>query len=77
MAKLTKGQIDGIRLIADTFVVRDLMKNVLAPNGIDIESLETHLKKKTPKLFAAEVELQKQIQDVRQYWLEALTNNEE
>lgn len=74
MAKLTQGEKDGIRLIADVFVVRELMKNVLTPNGIDIEGLEAHLKKRTPKLFSAEVELQQQIKDVRQYWFEALTN---
>ncbi len=77
MAKLTQGEISGIRLIADTFVVRDLMKNVLAPNGVDIESLEIHLRHKTPKLFAAEVELQEQIQDVRKFWIESLMHESE
>ncbi len=73
MTELTQGEIAGIRLIADMFVVRELMKNVLAPNGVDAKELEAHLIKKTPKLFLAEVELQKQIQDVRKYWLKALT----
>jgi hypothetical protein len=73
---LNKGERDGIRLLADFFVIRDLQKNVLSMNDAikpHLSELESNLKKSCPKVFAAEVELQKQIKTVRQVWLEELT----
>lgn len=81
-AKLNQGEIAGIRLLADLFVIRDLEKNVLAKNEHvkpHIKALEQRLKKTVPKVFAAEAELQKQIHLVRAQWLrewEGLDNGE-
>ncbi len=72
--KLTQGEIDGIRLVADMLVVRDVIKNVLVPSGVDINELEAHTSKEAPKLLLTEIELEKQLQDVRKYWIETLTN---
>ncbi len=71
-AKLNQGEIAGIRLLADLFVIRDLEKNVLGKNEHvkpHIKELEQRLKKSVPKVFAAEAELQKQISLVRAQWL--------
>lgn len=75
-AKLNKGERDGIRLLADLFVIRDLQKNVLSNHDVikpHLPELESRLKNSCPKVFAAEIELQKQIKAVRQVWLDKLT----
>lgn len=80
MAKLTKGQIEGIRLIADLFVIDDIIKNVfnkdpkLAPYS---EELRKHLQNKVLMPFKAQEELQRQIKIVRREWLERLLNDPE
>ncbi|MFB2661808.1 hypothetical protein [Shewanella mangrovisoli] len=74
-AKLNQGEVAGIRLIADLFVIRELEKNVLGKNEHikpHIKELEQRLKKSVPKVFAAEAELQKQISLVRAQWLREL-----
>ncbi|TVP15385.1 hypothetical protein [Shewanella sp. KCT] len=79
MAKLNKGELEGIRLLADLFVIRDLQKNVLSKHAVivpHLEELESNLKKAVPKVFAAEVEFKKQINQVRKYWLQKLTEGE-
>ncbi len=72
--KLTKGEIAGIRLIADVFVVNDLKKNVLAKSKAapHLKELEASLAKACPILNVAADELQKQIQAVRAQWLREL-----
>lgn len=75
MAKLTKGQKDGIRLIADIFVIEDILKNVfskdktLSPHA---KALREHLQSKIPLPFEAEQELKQQIKLVREEWLEQI-----
>lgn len=74
-AKLNQGEVAGIRLIADLFVLRELKMNVLAKNmhfKIHLNELEEHLKTCAPKVFAAEEELQKQINLVKDYWIAQL-----
>ncbi|MGK4302786.1 hypothetical protein ACSMFS_02740 [Shewanella xiamenensis] len=69
-AKLNQGEIAGIRLLADFFVVSGLI-DVLAEDQRlhqHIPKLKQQLNKSVPKVFAAEVELQKQIKEVREYW---------
>ncbi|MEZ9430741.1 hypothetical protein AB4247_20950 [Vibrio splendidus] len=39
MPKLTKGEVQGIRLIADLFVINDLMKNVFSQD----EDMKNHV----------------------------------
>ncbi|PKG73166.1 hypothetical protein CXF86_19135 [Shewanella sp. GutCb] len=71
-AKLNKGERDGIRLIADLFVIEDLKKNVLAKSvalAPHLPELETTLLNAVPKVYEAQSELQKQIKEVRKYWL--------
>jgi|GEM_PF-6630978 len=77
--QLNKGERDGIRLLADLFVIKDLTKNVLEKDkhiSPHLKDLDIILKKAVPKVFAAEVELQKQIKEVRQYWLTKLGTDE-
>ncbi|HFQ5182516.1 TPA: hypothetical protein ACGUW2_004537 [Vibrio vulnificus] len=81
MPKLTKGEVQGIRLIADLFVINDLMKNVFSQDEdmkSHVSGLKSSIAKACPKFELAEKELQKQIKDVRAVWLESLTkeNNE-
>ncbi|MGI2222344.1 hypothetical protein [Shewanella oncorhynchi] len=74
-AILNRGELAGIRLVADLFVIRELEKNVLAKNEHvkpHIKALDQRLKKAVPKVFAAEAELQKQIHLVRAQWLREL-----
>lgn len=75
MAKLTKGEIQGIRLIADVFVLNDLMNNVLAKDEAfkdHMDGLKAHMNKACPKFQLAQDELQKQIQEVRKTWIEEI-----
>jgi hypothetical protein len=77
-AKLNRGEVAGIRLLADLFVIRDLEKNVLGKNEQvqpHIKELEQRLKKSAPKVFAAEAELQKQISLVRTQWIQMLEDD--
>lgn len=77
--KLTQGEIKGIRLLADVFVIRDLQRNVLAksePFKPYLEGLESNLKERIPDVFTAEKEFKKQLDEVRQYWLDELTKSE-
>lgn len=78
MPKLTKGEVQGIRLMADLFAVNDVAKHL---EDVDTTGLFTakglieHVKITCPKLALAESELQKQIKDVRRIWLEELTKD--
>ena len=78
--KLNKGEIAGVRLLADLFVISDLKKNVLSKHECMtpelLVKLDNDLKSRCPKIFAAEIELQKQIKEVRQVWLEELTKEQ-
>ncbi len=80
-AKLNKGEIAGIRLLADLFVISDLKKNVLSKHeGMTPElllKLTNDLKSQCPKVFAAEIELQKQIKEVRKIWLDNFIGSKE
>ncbi|HAS6672746.1 hypothetical protein JHT19_06195 [Vibrio parahaemolyticus] len=76
MAKLTKGEIQGIRLVADVFVFNDLVNNVFAKDE-DLkghaDGLKQHVNKSCPKLELAQKELQTQIKAVREVWLNEIT----
>lgn len=77
-AKLNKGEIAGIRLIADLFVIRELKAKVFAKDEHlkdHLEGLDSALARACPKTFAAGDELQKQIKDVRKVWLEELSKD--
>ncbi|WP_432772573.1 hypothetical protein [Vibrio parahaemolyticus] len=76
MAKLTKGEVQGIRLIADVFVFNDLVNNVFAKDEelkSHADALKQHVNKSCPKFELAQKELQKQIKAVREVWLNELT----
>lgn len=78
MTKLTKAEKEGIRLIADVFVVNDLLKNFFGKHDDMKEHvgfLNESIKKSCPKFELAQQELQKQIQEVRKVWIEELTQN--
>ncbi|WJG22178.1 hypothetical protein [Vibrio furnissii] len=75
MAKLTTAEKQGIRLIADVFVLNDLMKNVFAKDEAfkgHMDALKAHMNKACPKFQLAQDELQKQIQEVRETWINEL-----
>lgn len=76
MAKLTAAEKKGIRLIADVFVLNDLMKNIFAKDEAfkgHMDGLKAHMNKACPKFQLAQDELQKQIQEVRETWINELT----
>ncbi|EPB6723324.1 hypothetical protein ACRRHK_004447 [Vibrio fluvialis] len=76
MTKLTDAEKKGIRLIADVFVLNDLMKNVFAKDEAfkgHMDGLKAHMNKACPKFQLAQDELQKQIQEVRKTWINELT----
>lgn len=76
MEKLTAAEKKGIRLIADVFVLNDLMKNVFAKDEAfkgHMDALKAHMNKACPKFQLAQDELQKQIQEVRKTWINELT----
>ncbi|MCG6212774.1 hypothetical protein K6U20_11485 [Vibrio fluvialis] len=76
MAKLTTAEKQGIRLIADVFVLNDLMKNFFAKDEAfkgHMDGLKAHMNKACPKFQLAQDELQKQIQEVRETWINELT----
>ncbi|WP_337840488.1 hypothetical protein [Rheinheimera sp.] len=79
MARLTKAQIDGIRLVADVIVIEQLLSDVyqrqLTPK--QLTALRNHLEKNVPKPFAAKAELAKQINLVRAEWLKQLKEDNE
>ncbi|GIB70322.1 hypothetical protein VCSRO48_0890 [Vibrio cholerae] len=79
MAKLTKAETQGIRLIADVFVLDDLIKNVFEKDEAfkgHVDGLKKHINKACPKLELARAELQKQIQNSRRVWLAELSRKE-
>lgn len=75
---LTKGNIEGIRLIADLFVINDLKAKVLKEHLSEehMSELIKRLESKVPDVFEAGEELKKQISEVRQTWLEMLMNDD-
>lgn len=78
MKKLTKGQVEGIRLIADLFVIEDLLKNFFSKYkdfSPHTDDLRKHLQKEVPMPFKAQEELHRQIKLVRREWLERLKND--
>lgn len=78
MAKLTKGQIEGIRLLADALVIEYIAKNVFAKNPAlapHTESFRSYMRANVPEPFAAQAELEHQIKLVRSIWLEQLKND--
>ncbi|CAM3901238.1 hypothetical protein [Rheinheimera salexigens] len=71
MAKLSKQKVAGIRLIADIFVIEDLIKEVISKSegySDKVEELREHLKKHVPEPFEAANELQRQIKEARSIW---------
>ncbi len=80
MTELTKSEMEGIRLVADIFVVEDLIKNVFAKEECTkahVDGLRKAINKACPKFESAKAELQKQIDEVRKVWIEELMKDEE
>jgi len=78
MAKLTKGQIEGIRLLADLFVLDDLTKQVMSTmlTPAQLEQFKQHMKAKCPEMTEAGEELKRQIIDARRVWREELEKDD-
>ncbi|HAS63219.1 MAG TPA: hypothetical protein DCS35_12005 [Vibrio sp.] len=73
--RLTKGEKEGIQLIADLFVIRELIENVFAKDehiGPQIKAFEAHIRKAVPQVYIAGEELQKAIASTRETWLREL-----
>lgn len=70
MKKLTKSQIEGIRLVADFLVIGDIadkvMSKMMTPQ--QLSDFKEHMKKSCPEPFAAGEELTRQIKDAREVW---------
>jgi hypothetical protein len=78
MSQLSKGEKDGIRLIADYLVIKDIIKNVFKKQqGFEVfaKEYEAFTKEKVPAPFLAGEELEKQIEEVRQQWLKMLSDD--
>ena len=71
MKKLTKGQIEGIRMVADFLVIGDITDKALAPMMPEQElaAFREHMKNSCPLPFAAGAELNRQIKEVREVWV--------
>lgn len=71
MKRLTKGQIEGIRMVADYLVIGDITDKVMTPMMPEQElaAFREHMKKSCPLPFAAGSELNRQIKEVRAVWL--------
>jgi len=78
MKKLTKGQIEGIRLVADYLVIGDITDKVMSKMMTEQEltAFREHIKKSSPMPFAAGAELNLQIKEVRAEWVEEITKRE-
>ena len=77
MPKLEKGEIQGIRLIADLYVFNDLVENVFEKDERlkdHSKELKDHVKKACPKFELAQKELQHQLEEVRSEWVNLLKN---
>lgn len=74
MKKLTKTQIETIRLVADFLVIGDITDNVFAKmfTPQQLEDFKAHMKKTSPIAFLAGQELNKQIKEVREVWKQHL-----
>lgn len=74
MKKLTKSQIETIRLVADFLVIGDITDNVFAKmfTPQQLEDFKAHMKKTSPDSFLAGQELNKQIKEVREVWKQHL-----
>ncbi|MFV0511321.1 MAG: hypothetical protein ACK5M8_19040 [Shewanella algae] len=79
-AKLNKGELAGIRLVADAIVLAEVKKFFAthpAMTSKHIEALDKELAQASPKVCAATDELQKQITAVRASWKDSLELYEE
>lgn len=78
MPKLTKGQIEGIRLLADLFVLDDITDKVMKPmlTADQIANFKAHIKARCPEITEAGEELKRQIAESRQVWIEQLRKDE-
>ncbi|WP_299001760.1 hypothetical protein [uncultured Shewanella sp.] len=73
--RLTQGEKDGIRLIADMFVLDKLHKGIWekdAELSSHTKGLRRQMMKECPRVFTAHQELQAQIQEIYQEWLDWL-----
>lgn len=76
MAKLTKGEIAGVALVAELFVTNDLLTNVFAKDEKlkpHMDGLRQHTLKAAPKVALVEAELNQQIKQCRERWLNELS----
>ena len=72
--QLTAGEIKGIQLIADLFVIEDLKKNVFSREmPSHIKDLDAHLRLQVPRIYLAQNELQKAIAKTEKVWLNELS----
>ena len=70
-AKLSKPEIAGIRLVADVFVVKELIDH-LKVNYPAMDGLPEHLREHVPKFASTEQELAKQISLTRKQWMKLI-----
>ncbi|HHP0485777.1 TPA: hypothetical protein ACRZ4F_002304 [Vibrio harveyi] len=75
--KLTKGEIAGIRLVADIYVVKELAEHLESKypemgNLPKDRQLISYLKDRIPKLESGEAELARQISLVRKQWIQQI-----
>lgn len=69
--KLTKGEIAGIRLVADVFVAKEITEH-LKTNFPETQGLADYMREQVPELNVIELELTKQISQARQEWLKSI-----
>lgn len=78
MSKLTKCQIEGIRLIADLFVYRDMTNEVMAKilTPEQLTQYKQHMERSMPVIHETGEELKRQILLVRAEYRELLLKDD-
>lgn len=74
MPKLTKGQTEGIRMIADLFVYQDMTKEVMSKmlTAEQLAEFKRHMQTKMPVIHEAGEELKRQVLQVRSEYRDLL-----
>jgi hypothetical protein len=77
MNRLTKQQIEGIRLVADFLVIGDITDEVMAKVLTDkqLSDFKQHMRTSAPVPFEAGQELQRQIKEVSQIWRDSMAKD--
>lgn len=70
MKKLTKSQIEAIRLVAEFLVIGDITEKVMPKimNAQHLDDFKKHMQHQCPEQFAAGAELNRQIKEAREVW---------